>query len=52
MPTLVESKCCKEYSELLRDKLDGVKCIYNHRNTYSLYFYDITQENDFAAIYA
>ena len=29
MPTLVESKSCKEYSELLRDKLDGVNCIYN-----------------------
>ena len=27
MPTLVESNCCKEYSELLRDKLDGVNCI-------------------------
>ena len=35
IPTLVESKFCKEYSELLRDKLDGVNCIY------------ITQESDF-----
>ena len=38
MPTLIESKCCREYVELLGDKLYGIKCItraqrFRHHNS-------------------
>lgn len=32
MPTLIESKCCKEFSHLLGNKLDGVMCITNNEH--------------------
>ena len=32
MPSLIESKCCRECANLLEDKLDNVKCIIQHED--------------------
>ena len=32
MPTFKECKCCIEFSKLLRDKLEGVRCITEHKD--------------------
>ena len=32
MPSFVESKCCRECSNLLEDKLDNFKCILHHED--------------------
>ena len=32
MPTLYESKCCREYRYLLNDKLEEIKCITDNKD--------------------
>ena len=36
MPSLVESKCCRECANLLEDKLDNVKCVCEHEELETL----------------
>ena len=44
MPSLVESKCCRECANLLEDKLDNVKCVCQHEEFETL---PMSQQNCF-----
>ena len=44
MPSLVESKCCRECANLLEDKLDNVKCVCEHEEFETL---PMSQQNCF-----